>query len=320
MTLRILLTMCGRKGYLARTLRSAGRDLVMVGVDADSDAPARGAFDVFAAVPPVDAAGGAYVEALLGVAEREGVGAVVSVNDLDSALLAAARGRFEQLGCRVMGAELAVARQLDDKRAAFDWLTRRGFGTPATRTLSEVRSGGLTDAATWIAKPRHGQGSRGVVHLSSLDGLAQLPEDTVIQPCLYGRHIDVDLLRDARGTTQVALKEKLDPGEGTAAITLSLVHPALEAEAHRLADAIGHVGLVNADWICTSEVDPPIVLEVNARVGGCFAHACLACDGLAAAFLDVCAGLDAPVAPLQTRPEVRVFRDPHPTIVPSEAS
>lgn len=314
---RVLLTMCGRKAYLARAMRAGDPDVWLVGADADPRAPARGAFDAFAAVPRVDAPGGAYVQALLELARRERVDAIASLNDMDAGVLARARAAFAAAGVRVLGPSAEHVERLSDKLACARWLQARGFDTADTRALEQARREGLPGSGgPWIAKPRRGQGSQRLLRLKAPPRWEELEEDLIFQPELQGRHFGADILRGDDGQLVVGLKEKLEMSAGTASLTDSSRAPELVEVARRLGELIAHVGLIDVDLVQARPGAAPWVLEINPRVGGCFAHACLACEGLAAALLDVCRQGSWGARPLAPRSAVRVYRESQPHVVP----
>lgn len=306
----LLATFCGRKGYLARALRRAHGQVRLVGVDADPEAPCRGEWDVFETAPRLGAGTATYVERILTIACHHHVDAVMSINDADACILATARPLFARRGIRLLSAPAETTEQLGDKRLAADWFTARGWSTPDTRTLAEVRRDGLPGEGPWIAKARRGQGSAGLVQFDHPAWVELLSNDLVIQPMVFGRHFDLDLLRDEEGGVVVGAKEKLEMSGGTASLTCSTTEPSLLAFARRLAADVGHIGAVDADVIIPDDGGPPVVLEVNARVGGCLAHAILAAPGLADALLDIASARR--IRPgITTVPGVTVYRDPH---------
>jgi carbamoyl-phosphate synthase large subunit len=305
----VLITIAGRKGYQVRALKTSPRAGSIVACDADARAPVR-RDTAFECVPRVDEPA-AYLEALQRICERESIHCILPVNDLDVELLAQAHGSFHAQGVRVLAPSLETTRALCDKLEAASWFAARGFSTPETLPIELLREG---HRPAWsvhfplFAKPRRGQGSRGVRILRQEAELAAVPDGHIVQPFIAGDHYDLDLLRAADGrTVAVVPKRKLEMSDGTASLTESADDPALMALGERLSDAIGHVGAVDVDLIVH---DGRIsVLEVNARLGGCFPFACLFCPQLADALLDIGLGASPPSLLGSVRAGVRAFRD-----------
>jgi carbamoyl-phosphate synthase large subunit len=305
----VLITVAGRKGYQVRALKSSARAGTIVACDADVRAPVR-RDTAFECVPRIDEPA-AYLEALRRICERESIHCILPVNDMDVQLLADARDSFGARGVRVLCPSPEVTRALCDKLEAASWFAAHGFATPETLPIELVREG---HGRPWsshfplIAKPRRGQGSRGVRVLHHESDIAVVPDGYIVQPFIAGDHYDLDLLRAADGrTVAVVPKRKLEMSDGTASLTESVDDPALLALGERLSDAIGHVGAVDVDVIVHE--GRISILEVNTRLGGCFPFACLFCPQLVDALLTIGLGGSPPSLLGNVRAGVRAFRD-----------
>lgn len=290
-TCRLLMTFAGRKAHIYRPLAEAASRGRVVAADADPEAPVRAVARHFEVVPPVSRRD-AYLEALLDLCRRHEIDAVMSVNDMDVGVLVEARERFAEVGTKVLGTSARLTRILCDKWEAARWLEERGFRpVPTWRAESPPRDLPFPLAA----KPRSGQGSRGLRRCEvpeDLEGLPEdggLPEDYVLQPWLEGEHYDLDVLQAEDGSVcAVVPKRKLEMTDGTASRVLSADGPDLVALGERLAGDLGFLGAFDVDVVVSrGEV---YVLEINPRLGGCFPFACRILPELPQALLAVARG------------------------------
>ncbi len=146
----VLFTCIGRRVSLLRSFQRAARKLHLpasfCGTDTSPSSPALQLCDKAFLVEPTTHA--RYIEQLLHLVREHAVSLLVPTVDLDLGLLARHKPRFEELGCRVLVSDPDVVDTCQDKRRTFGFLTRHGFGTPATmsvrRALAADRRGELT--------------------------------------------------------------------------------------------------------------------------------------------------------------------------------
>ena len=177
--LTVLVTASGSPGTaaLVRALRENGeRRVRIVGADMAELAVGRHLCDAFHVVPPGDDPG--FADAVIEVAEREGVDAVLPQSSYDLPGLAAARERFS---CAVLVASPEAVRRSNDKAETYALLDEIGAPGPVWRRARgraalEAAARELGYPAEEIAvKPLESSGSRGFRILSaSADPLRQL--------------------------------------------------------------------------------------------------------------------------------------------------
>jgi carbamoyl-phosphate synthase large subunit len=177
--LTVLVTASGSPGTaaLVRALRDNGeRRVRIVGTDMAELAVGRHLCDSFHVVPPGDDPG--FADALVELAEREGVDAVLPQSSYDLPGLAAARERFP---CAVLVASPEAVRRSNDKAETYALLDAIGAPGPVWRQASGVAA--VEAAARELGypgeevavKPLESSGSRGFRILSArTDPLQQL--------------------------------------------------------------------------------------------------------------------------------------------------
>ena len=177
--LTVLVTASGSPGTaaLVRALRENGeRRVRVVGTDMAELAVGRHLCDAFHVVPPGDDPG--FADALVELAEREGVDAVLPQSSYDLPGLAAARELFP---CAVLVASPEAVRRSNDKAETYALLDAIGAPGPAWRRARgragvEAAARELGYPGEEVAvKPLESSGSRGFRILSaSADPLQQL--------------------------------------------------------------------------------------------------------------------------------------------------
>ena len=184
-SLTVLVTASGAPGTAAllRALRTNGeRSVRLVGTDMSPQAIGRHFCDRFFVVPP--GSDPAFADAVLDVAARERVDAVLPQSSFDLLGLAEARERFAELGVAVLVSPPDAIRRANDKAEAYALLHRIGVLAPAYRRVTGGRE--LRDAAQELGypdrpvcfKPVFSSGSRGFRVLDpTVDRTKQLLEE-----------------------------------------------------------------------------------------------------------------------------------------------
>jgi carbamoyl-phosphate synthase large subunit len=183
--LTVLVTASGAPGTAAllRALRMNGeRRVRLVGTDMSPQAIGRHFCDAFYVVPP----GGdsTFPDAVLDLAAREHVDAVLPQSSFDLLALAEARPRFEAAGVALLVSSPETIRRANDKAQAYALLEQIGVRAPAWRRVTGGR--GLAAAAEELGypdrplcfKPIFSSGSRGFRVLDpTVDRAKQLLEE-----------------------------------------------------------------------------------------------------------------------------------------------
>jgi carbamoyl-phosphate synthase large subunit len=296
--MNVLLSCAGRRNYLVDWFRRAlaGRGAVLA-ADASAEAPAMQEADKAFVLPPVHAP--EYPERLAGLCAREKVGLLLSLNDFELPVLAAARERLLAHGTVPVISSPEVIALCQDKWETFRRLGALGFAVPRTWLVLEEAEAALARGELSfpvILKPRCGTGSQGVELPGSLEelrlawklGAARLkssplarlnpfdPErGLIVQERLAGREHGLDVVNDLDGRfAAVFVKRKLAMRSGETDRAVTVEDAALEALGRRLSEALGHRGNLDCDaFACDDGVAR--VLELNPRFGGGypFSHA-----------------------------------------------
>ncbi|HLK37722.1 MAG TPA: ATP-grasp domain-containing protein [Polyangiaceae bacterium] len=265
----VLVTSASRKVGLVRAFQEAlakeggGR---VIAVDASPLSPALYAADEYEVVPRGDSA--AAVQGLLSICERRKVRLLVPTRDEELPLLAAHRERFESIGVLPLVSPPQAVRLCQDKRAFVAFCEARGFAVPRTWTEGARPEPGEYPV---FFKPRHGKGGQGAGPVASPDHLALLlAQDPggMVQEFVRDQEYTIDLCADLQGRAISAVpRQRLRIVAGESYVSRTVRHPALIAEAVRLAQELGLVGHVTIQ--CFFEgARAPRFIEVNPRFGG----------------------------------------------------
>jgi carbamoyl-phosphate synthase large subunit len=288
--MNILFTCAGRRHYLLQffkeVLGDSGR---IIGADMQLSAPALVLADKAIAVPGVYADN--YIDCLLDICKEEKVNAIISLNDLELPILAAARSRFEALGVTLIVSSDEVIDICFDKWKTFDFGKLHGFDVPKTYlTLEAVKEAINAGEVNYplVVKPRWGSASVGIdfpdneeelelcyklQHLKLKSTiLAQasgqdMDNAIMIQEKIQGKEFGVDILNDLNGKPHVVyVKEKLAMRAGETDKAVLREIPGLEALGFKLGEALGHVGNLDCDFFVKD--GKFYLLELNPRFGG----------------------------------------------------
>lgn len=290
--MNILITCAGRRGYLVEYFREVVGLLGGHVVTANSEFYAAGllAGDRQYVVPRIDDP--AYIPRLLEIAEHENVGLVLSLFDIDLPHLAAARGRFKELGAEVAISDPEVIEIANDKWRMFHFLTEHGVPTPRTWfDPAEAEAAVAAGEARFplFVKPRWGMGSMGVAKADNAKTLreayeltlrevertylammssSELAHSVLVQEFVGGIEYGADVFNDLSGAHLVtAVKRKISSRPDGADFAVTAYVPEIDALCARLAGLLRHRGNLDIDVI-QPEQGPPQVVELNARFGG----------------------------------------------------
>lgn len=303
----VLISCAGRRNYLVGQFADAlaGSGLV-VATDASPHAVALVEADVAVTMPTVFDPH--YVDALLETCRRQDVGVVISVNDHELPILAAARERFLENGIWLVVSEPEVIAVCFDKMKTRSRLAKMGLNVPATfTTLPEVEAALRERAVQFplIVKPRWGSGSFGVFVVRDLQELqhscallAGMTERSLfnnyapeagsgpiaVQQLIQGTEYGLDIVNDLDGChVATFVKQKLGMRSGETDKAVTVVDPQLELLGRRLGDALGHIGNLDCDVMRLG--DELFVLDLNPRFGGGYPFSHMAGANLPAAIL-----------------------------------
>jgi carbamoyl-phosphate synthase large subunit len=269
-TIRVAITgVSGDVGLGAiRGLRNAGEDrgdTWILGLDADEDCPGRYMVDAFAKLPVV--ADTKYLDALASQLRAHAIDVLLPGIDSEIILLSRARDRLAIGETRIALAPADLVEAADDKLATAAFVAARGLNAPTTYDADCPRD----FAFPLIAKPRRGQGSKGIVTLNDSRSLETFLSERRAGYCLQryidGPEITVGFLYDWDGVLRDAIAmERTLVGGRTMRATVTK-----SREVVRFIEDFGSrikgAGAVNAQL----RMDPnagPQVFEINARLSG----------------------------------------------------
>jgi carbamoyl-phosphate synthase large subunit len=288
--MNILFSCAGRRNYLLRYFKDVlGNDVQIIAADMQNTAPAMAAADKSHIVPEVYAHD--YVDALLKICKSDQVSALISLNDLDLPILAAARGRFEALGTTLLVSSQEVIDICFDKWRTCEFARKNGFPCPKTflslETINQAIGRGELGFPLAL-KPRWGSASIGIEYPESMQELrlsydlsllklsrsilscaSSEDKDRAIlfQEKLVGTEYGLDILNDLSGRpVQVYVKEKLAMRAGETDKAVLRQRPDLEELGFKIGKALKHIGNLDVDIF---EADGMFyLLEMNPRFGG----------------------------------------------------
>lgn len=286
----ILLTCVGRRNYLAVYFRQAlaGRGKV-IGADMDITAPGLVDCDEQCLVPGVYSAN--YIDLLLDLCKEKQISLLVSLNDLELPVLAAAKTRFEKMGVTVVVSDSQIIDTCFDKLTTYQWLSARNIPAPPTyadlHAALAAANGGKLDFPC-IVKPRWGSGSIGIFMVHDVEEMkaahalvmsqvtrgmlstasrADLQHSVLIQARCDGDEYGCDILNDFTGNTRaVVTKQKLAMRAGETDKAVVRNNAKLTEFCQSLGQQLGHVGNLDCDIFVDG--DNFQVLELNPRFGG----------------------------------------------------
>lgn len=295
----ILLSSAGRRTYLVEWFREAlgGNGEVHVS-NSDAAAASLVAADHGVVSPLIYSDD--YIPFMLDYCERERIGAIVPLFDVDIPVLAAHKADFEALGCLPIVTSADFARVCSDKFAMAELLASAGISSPNTYAGAD----GFLDAASHgessfpaFIKPRWGMGSIGLAEATDEDELRVLcgiverkvrssylryessaddaSRSVIVQPRINAIEYGMDIYCDLSGCYQgCVVRKKIAMRAGETDIAeVVCADSRFEDLARSLSRISRHPGCMDVDVFDMG--DQLVVLEMNARFGGGypFSHA-----------------------------------------------
>lgn len=288
--MNILFSCAGRRAYLLKYFRSAleksGGGKIFA-TDMSLSAPALAFADEAIRVPSVYAEN--YAETLAAICRENGIGLLISLNDLELPILSAARERFESAGTRLLVSSPRVIDICFDKLKTARFVEGLDLKTPKTfvaldEALRALDAGTL--AFPLVLKPRWGSGSIGIefvrerrelldvyeivrrkVARSILANASSKTEEILIQEAIVGNEYGLDVMNDLDGRcVAVSVKRKLAMRAGETDKAVTVDNPEIREIGRKIADALKHVANLDCDVL--ERAGTYFVLEMNPRFGG----------------------------------------------------
>jgi len=176
-------------------------------------------------------------------------------------------------GCSVFISPVHAVDTAHDKLRTMRFFEKTDVAVPRTFDAATPRDVILKELGLpFLAKPRIGRGGRGVVvYNSEAEYRADRRGDLIFQEFIPGEEFDVNLFAGENGstTTSVVLR-KTALKQGIVGNALSVerdLHPAVDALGRRTATLLGLAGPLDMDVRLRTD-GTPVLIEINARVGG----------------------------------------------------
>jgi carbamoyl-phosphate synthase large subunit len=288
--MNILFTCAGRRNYLLDFFKEElnGEGLIMA-ADMQLSAPAMAVADRRFIVVAVYAQG--YIDSLLKICAENKVNALISLNDLELPLLSERKAEFEQIGTKVIVADMSAIDIAFDKKKTVEFANSIGVKTPKTFTnfndaVKALENGELSFPL--VVKPRWGSASIGLEFPSNHEELelayrllslrlsrtilaeaskSDFNNAILIQEKIDGIEYGVDVLNDFNGNTQqVYVKEKLAMRAGETDKSALRNKPQIDKIGFKIGNALKHIG--NLDCDVFEKDNEYYLLELNPRFGG----------------------------------------------------
>ena len=233
-----------------------------------------------------------YIDFLIDYCRKNDIGAIISLFDIDLAVLAAAKQKFQENGINVIVSDSDVIAICNDKWKTYSFLKENGIRTPRTfinlNDAREALSDGTIRFPLFI-KPRWGMGSIGIYKVENEEELQVLYDklkrqifDTylkyessedignciVIQEGVDAQEYGLDVLNDLSGNyvTTIA-KQKIAMRSGETDIAEIVSSKPFIPIGERLSERLRHIGNLDVDCFVTEDGEI-YVLELNCRFGG----------------------------------------------------
>ncbi|MFQ5736033.1 MAG: ATP-grasp domain-containing protein [Thermodesulfobacteriota bacterium] len=271
---RVLITGVGGPAGRSASVYFRGRGYPVIGTDMRKVEDVE--VEVFRTVPP--ARDPSYPAALLGLIGELTPGLFIPTVTEELGVVAGLKGEIEGAGCRVFISAPGAVEVANDKFRTAVFMEERGVAVPRTfegalpaeRVLAEL---GLP----LLAKPVFSRGGRGVVVYRTPEEVrAEQRQDVMFQEFVPGPEFDVNLFISGAGRVLAAValeKTALKEGITGNAVGVRRVHREDAVElAQRACRSLGLTGPQDVD-IRLREDGTPVLLEINARLGGNVLHA-----------------------------------------------
>ncbi len=303
--MRVLVTSAG--GALAplniRLMKESRRhEVFLVAVDQRAEAAGRFFADAFAMVPGGGDPG--YVEAIVALIRRHGIGLVLPWSDEEALALAAARPRIEREGATLACAPLETLKVMADKAASYRALVAAGLAMPEwvvaeTPDALAAAVACFADRGDFAVKPGRARGNRGVVvvrrdargatlYLGSRErhaDLATFREELMAEvagnlPALVMERLDapaydIDILAWEGRLLRAMPRRRLNPAGVPFTGGVLVPRDDLMTLARQVTAALNVSWLYDYD-LMTDRNGRPVVIEINPRPSGSIAASILA--------------------------------------------
>ncbi len=273
MTLNIMLTSVGRRGqmvnFFKESLRGTGKVFT---ADCDPTAPGLYLSHRGFVVPRVNDVG--YLEKILQLCVDFDIKAVVPFIDPELPILAQAASAFASQGIKLIISSPQAVNTALDKYSTFQYFKQQGIPTVETWLAQGAEAETPPDLFSLpyplIVKPRQGSASQGVHRVESpkeLDFVLGQVENPVVQHCLQGQEITMDLFCDEQGNLiQAVPRQRIKVRGGEVERAVTIFRQDLLDWAKKITQGLKFLGPINVQ--CFIAGDKITFTEINCRFGG----------------------------------------------------
>ena len=327
----VLLTGAGAPGMpgILTCLKNAPRELRLIGVDMDANAPSRKDFSGFYTVPAAKEE--SFIPRIFEIAKQEHVDIIVPCVTRELAKFAQARAMFAAEGIVVATMDPHTIDIANNKGKLLSAVKQAGLPTAEfylANTVEEVEAGfeklGYPDKAVCV-KAVEGNGSRAVrlvdPHISMsrlffdekpngmyiskhdlmelLKETPQFPKELMLMQMLPGDEFSVDLIARDGKTLASLCRKGMQVVSSNQTMSVVVDEPEVIAQCEKVVELLKLSGNIGFDLKC-DEAGNPYILEINPRFTGGIVT-CLAA-GANMPWLGICSWLGMPVQ----QPELRI--------------
>lgn len=220
-----------------------------------------------------------YIEEILDICDKEEIGIVLTMLDVETKILSKNRKEFEKRDILLLVPSEKTSEICFDKYMMFCHLRENGIKT--INTYKDMESFILAFDKKEIefpvfVKPNTGRGSVGARRVDSIDELKEImssENDLIIQELMRGEDIDVDVYVDAISKKAISIfsKRKIESKIGGTSKSVSFIDMKLEKYVHKLVDTLEFNGPIDIEVF---KVDDEYYLtEVNPRFSAAYVQA-----------------------------------------------
>lgn len=210
-----------------------------------------------------------YIQALADICTRHDITHLLALTDPEVDVICANRFRFDELSVIVCLPDTACIELCRDKLALFQHFEHDPLITGIeSRALAQWSS--LSSPFPWLAKPRRGRSSEGIIHIEDRVDLEYVLKkdalrDHILQPFHRGSIHVVDIVRDASSgmSSAICRKELLRTSNGAGLSVALHAEPRLMTMATHIAQSISLHGCLNIEFI--EQADGYLLMDINPR-------------------------------------------------------
>jgi carbamoyl-phosphate synthase large subunit len=269
----ILFPCVGRRVSLVRSFqqgcKQSGYEPRIIGTDTTENTSALQICDKKVIVKSVFENG--YAEQMLALVKKERVHLLVPTVDLDLPIWAKYQKELAAMGCTALISSPEVVHTCQDKREMFRFLRERGFDTPETYTVEQIRKR-KKHTFPYFLKPWDGHASRGNAIVRDREELVfytkRIP-NCIVQEFVDGREHTTDVFVDFEGAVRcVVPRRRIETRAGEVSKGVTVKDAELMARCKELTEALGAgPGVITIQCFLTADHQVKFI-EINPRFGG----------------------------------------------------